>query len=283
MPSFPRSFVALSVLLGAACCGSRASADLVVYGNRTTPDTTTGILAYDLETGTSSTFFDTTGIGLGFVNGLAADNDAGLLYWLDATRIHTINISDRSLLRSVGLTGFDTSITGGLAVDPVSGTLYGSETSDNLYTIDPITGLVTNLGDVTVGGSAAMLGGLDWDEVGGRLLATDDGAADALIEIDLTTLVGSVITPYPTRPGGSTETDVDGLAVGRGVAYLTNDFNGDGIYRYDLATDTFLSGLPTNYAANGITSGGAFIRTVAAVPEPATTGLLGLAGIAGLL
>ena len=151
-----------------------------------------------------------------------------------------------------------------------------SSNGNDLYTLDPTTGVATFLGDVTVNGSSTVtLGGLDFDDMTGQLLATDDGSADALVTIDIATLTGTVLVDYPVNPNGSSDSDIDGLAAGGGVAYLVNDNNNDGIYAYDLMTGLFTY-LPTTFADTGTFSGGAYF----AIPEPASLSLLALGGLA---
>jgi len=94
---------------------------------------------------------------LGNNSGGIAFNAAGLLYftpgWGDVGTLHTLNLTDGSFTSTVNLSqglGFH-----GLAIDPSTGTMYGSlpmssdccsQDNPNIYTINPSDGTLTVLG-----------------------------------------------------------------------------------------------------------------------------------------
>ncbi len=159
----------------------------------------------------------------------------------------------------------------GLAWDPAQGTLYGSRNTstadapEGLYQIDPATGVAS----LVLAVSPALdfdLGGLDYNPDDGYLYAADDasgGAGTGLFRIDLA--AGS-LTRIAAYPAG--ETDIDGLAIGGGRAYLIEDEPGDSIHVYDFGAGAYLADIANPMPSAQTFAGGAFI------PEPATLGLL---------
>lgn len=99
-------------------------------------------------------------------------------------------------------------------------------------------------------------GGLAIDRATGEFYATNDSTR-ALVRIepngDLTT-----IAPYPEG-----QTDIDGLAIGNGRAYLVTDQPGD-IYVYDLAAGEYVDPIPNPWTTAELFSGAAWIE----VPPP---------------
>ena len=80
----------------------------------------------------------------------------------------------------------------GLAVDPVTNTVYGSDVvNDNLVTLDPLTGQASVIGPLGFGD----VQGLAFDPSTGKLYGVDD-ATDNLIQIDTTTGAGTAIGPH---------------------------------------------------------------------------------------
>lgn len=64
----------------------------------------------------------------------------------------------------------------------------------------------------------------------------------------------SLVTSYP-----SGEFDIDGLAIGNGVAYLVQDSSGDTIHPYDLTTNTYLANLQNPMPTSEVFSAAAFV------------------------
>ena len=75
------------------------------------------------------------------------------------------------------------------------------------------------------------------------------------------------MTPYPAG-----RTDIDGLAVGNGVAYLVEDEAGNTIHPYDLNAGAYLPSLLSPMQTSEIFSGAAYV-----IPEPSGLALAGLA------
>jgi hypothetical protein len=126
---------------------------------------------------------------------------------------------------------------------------------EGLYQIDTDTLVATSLAAFT---PEAMfeVGGLDYDGETGKLYATND-LTSGLIEIDASGVI-TVVAPYPEG-----QTDLDGLAVGDGRAYLIPDEPGF-IYVYDFATLTYTTPISNPWTTDEIFSAGAWIEG----PEP---------------
>jgi hypothetical protein len=95
------------------------------------------------------------------------------------------NLSGTPTFTEIGETGLGTLF--GLAIDPVSGVMYGVNGGDDaLYTIDTTTGVPTLVGPV--GQTLGAIGGMDFSADGQTLLLSDAGE---LFRIDKTTGVGT--------------------------------------------------------------------------------------------
>lgn len=145
----------------------------------------------------------------------------------------------------------------GLAIS--GGTLYGSRASgmsDGIYTLTE-TAPGTYTADLVLP-TTDSISGIDADPTSGTIYGVDDTTQN-LVEIDVG---GGTITPVAAYPDAN-ETDLDGLAVGGGRAYLIPDDNTPGlIYVYDLAAGSFSSPLPAPWGATADTfSGGALVVT----------------------
>ena len=154
-----------------------------------------------------------------------------------------------------------------------NGNLYASRniSSEGIYEVDPNTleaSLVLDYDDASFD-----FGGLAYNPLDGLFYGTNDDATplgSGLYSLDI--FGGgaiSLITPYPAG-----ETDIDGLAVGDGVAYLVEDEAGDTIHPFDLASGLYLPDIANPMTSSEIFSGAAW------VPEPASVALLGLGALA---
>jgi hypothetical protein len=131
-----------------------------------------------------------------------------------------------------------------------NGTLVGSRnfSLEGFYSIDITSGVCTLL---WANPSAFDFGGIDFDPQSGLLYATDDatGTANApgLYRISLTPGSATRIASYPDSalfPGSGNGTDVDGLAIGGGKAWLVVDEPGviPGFNLGAAGYDQFLTG-----------------------------------------
>ncbi len=147
----------------------------------------------------------------------------------------------------------------GLAMS--NGTLYGSRAAANLdgiYSIDMGT-LVATL-ELAVTDS---ISGIDAAE-DGTIYGVNDSTGN-LVEIDV---AGASITNVVAYPDAG-ETDLDGLAVGGGKAYMIPDDNAPGlIYVYDFASGTFDTPLTAPWGAAANTFSGGAVSVFVEPPEP---------------
>jgi hypothetical protein len=155
--------------------------------------------------------------------------------------------------------------------------LYATRNIANeaVYAIDPVTGVASVVVDFV--DADYDFGGLSYNPADGLLYATNDDTTpngSGLYSINPVSGVISFVTAYPAG-----ETDIDGAAVGDVVAYFVTDEPGS-IYRYDLATNTFLSPLTNPVPNSEIFSAGAWAPGL--IPEPTSLAILGLGGF-GLL
>jgi len=135
------------------------------------------------------------------------------------------------------------------------GVLYGSRAAgavDGLYEINLAT-----LAATLVFGYTDSISGIDADPETGTIYGVNDSTG-FLVEIDP---IGQTVTPVVAYPDPA-ETDIDGLGVGGGKAFLIPDDNDPGlIYVYDFGAGAYEAPLTAPWIAFSDTfSGGAFIR-----------------------
>jgi hypothetical protein len=157
-------------------------------------------------------------------------------------------------------TGSNTTMEGLAYYD---GTLYASKVSstgegEGIYSVDPVTLQSTRV--ITYGDpTATTISGIDIDAATGLLYGTNDDSdlrGLVLIEFD-----GNVL-PVADYLGG--ETDVDGLAVGGGHAYLITDDQTPPTWDvYDLNVHTYTAVITSPFTTTEIFAGGAWIEPLA--------------------
>lgn len=168
---------------------------------------------------------------------------------------------------SVAITGAKGPITS-IAADPISGKLYGNTTSgfggaDQLYLIDPTTGVVTLLGNIGFGNVYA----LGFTQAGQLTGISDD--TNQLISLSVLSGVGTAIG----ATGDLFQYDVasrpeDGVMFG----LSTRSY---GLNTFDLTTGAATA--VGSYGTRVNLAGLAFLGESTRVPEPATLALVGLA------
>jgi hypothetical protein len=144
-----------------------------------------------------------------------------------------------------------------------NGVLYGIKNIANeaVWTIDTTTLVATVLIDYL--DADFDLGGLAVDPATGDFYATNDDTAphgSGLFRINNDT-TGTLITPYPAG-----ETDIDGLAIGGGFAYLVIDQPGS-IYVWDFAGGAYAPPLTNPWTTSETFSAGAWIESGATEPD----------------
>lgn len=279
-----------AVIAGATACfglTSVASAQLLVGVD----DATVPAFLYDFSGGVSPAVVPTP-ISLGLEHwGLDADDASERLFTQDGTALTTLTYAD---VLDGGTTNGTTVTTnvGGTAISMVgltygNGVLYGVRniggdtglTPEAIYSIDPATG--NSVLAVDYDSTLYDFGGLGF--ANGLIYATNDdhtGTGDTtergLYTIDPTSGTITFVAAYP-----GSETDLDGLAVGGGYAFLVGDGPaGDDIYPFNLSTGQYEATIPSPFAAGEVFSGAAWAPGL--IPEPTTASLLAL-GALGLL
>lgn len=152
-----------------------------------------------------------------------------------------------------------------------NGVLYGTKNIANeaVYTIDINTLVATVFIDYV--DADFDFGGFAADPDTGNLYATNDDTTpngSGLFQINLDGSA-TLIAPYP-----DSQTDIDGLAVGGGRAYLVTDEPGF-IYVYDFAAAAYMTPLNNPWTTSEVFSAGAWIGgAAAAIPALAPPGIL---------
>lgn len=142
------------------------------------------------------------------------------------------------------------------------GVLYGARNIANeaVYTIDT-TSLVATV-HIDYLDADFDLGGLAIDQATGEIYATNDDATpfgSGLYRINLNA-TGTLIAAYPAG-----QTDIDGLAVGGGSAFLVTDEPGD-IFVWSFAGGAYTTPIPNPWTTSEVFASGAWIEPVATMP-----------------
>lgn len=213
--------------------------------------------------------------------GMAADNANSILYWNSGSTLYSASFA--SLLAGTASPASVTMTLGavdinfvGLGFNAATGKLIATRNigSEAVYEIDPLTGVATE----GVGYNVNLdFGGLEFDNATGKLYGTSDSGVRGLHEIN--PVDGSTVfkANYPVN-----ETDIDGLAVHNGVAYLVTDGpNTDqaNFYMFDIASGTEIGTLASPFLRGGTFAAATYAPGL--VPEPGTILALG-AGLAAI-
>ncbi len=203
--------------------------------------------------------------------GMAYDADTKTVYVNSGTTLYggELGLGSPPLLGTVtDVAGANISLVG---LTWANGGLYGTRNvgDEALYAIDLNTFVATVFLDYAE--ADYDFGGLAYNPDDGLFYGTNDDATpngSGLYSIDA--FGGgaiSLVTPYPAG-----RTDIDGLAVGNGVAYLVEDEAGNTIHPYDLNAGAYLPSLLSPMQTSEIFSGAAYV-----IPEPSALALAGLA------
>ncbi len=194
------------------------------------------------------------------IYGVAANNASGTLFWIDNfTRLFRAPQVPTGTVTPEFVTTLGQQFVG-MAFDSAANKLYAYSNvsaTEGIYEIDQVTGAQTL---VLALNSAFDMGGFDYDPTTDAFYGTNDATSAltpgrGLIKFTkpLASAVPTFVAAYP-----GTDTDVDGLACNGGIAYLINDTNTQGIYVYDLTTNSYGTPLATTYGTNATFSGGAW-------------------------
>jgi subtilisin-like proprotein convertase family protein len=189
--------------------------------------------------------------------GAAYDPDTNRVYFNSGTQLWQWPVGGVAALVGTITIGGNNATMVGLAF--YDGTLYGVGNigTENIYAIDTTTAVATEAIIVQTTTAERDFGGLDIDPESGKMYATNDAAAlHGMVEIAPDGTV-TVLAPYPDD-----QTDIDGLAVGGGRAYLVTDEPGN-IYVYDFATESYTTPIPNPWTTAEVFSAGAWIDPAA--------------------
>jgi len=207
--------------------------------------------------GTLTDIGDLTGDGVGRIWGVSLVSSNNLV------RIDPVT---GNAIGTVAITGTRAGQITSLAYDPVTGVLFGNTTpgfgdadGDDLYTIDPVTGMVTFIGPIGFNDVFA----LGFDQAGALFGVAD--STDELIAIDTGTGLGTFVAnmqvsslfDIASRPEDNVMFAIDS---GSGFTYTLDTSDG-------ALTGVGAWVVPTNLVGLAFTT----------VPEPTTLALLGLA------
>jgi hypothetical protein len=250
----PRSPLTLALLsLGAALSFSARDLDAqLVVGN----DQTGVATIYEIHVGTGvATPIYSSSTTDAKPWGMAYDPSSNTLYWNNGGTLYSSPYGPTLTPTSVPLT-YNSGTVNYVALAFRNGKLLGTRNiaTEAVYEIDPATG-VGNL--VYTYPSTLDFGGLEVDDTTGLLYGLSDSGQRGLHRIDVPGQSTSLLFGYP-----GAETDLDGLAVHGGRAYLVSDgpnFTQTSFYVYDVASATQIGTLPSPFTASGTFCAATFI------------------------
>ena len=176
--------------------------------------------------------------GLGLL-AAAAPANAGLLYGVDSVRDTLFSIDTTSFVRTtVGSLGTDVRETG-LAYDPNTDTLFMTNRTSDLYTVDRNTGAASIVGSLGINNAV----GLAFDSLNNVLYGNQLGVFPTLFTLD--TLTGAPTTI------GALANNFGGLAYDSTRDRLLGHHSSSGLYEIDRAT-----GVQTLLVSSRILGGG---------------------------
>ncbi len=286
-------------ILSSFIAAQSASAQLV-FGTTTTTTTNPAAVYLNVTTGQTTTLWNSAANKK--VNGLAADpvgrrlyaNDSARLNFWDYGNLGTVPTFIAGLYRSNGTT---TSATGFSGLAWANGKLYGSTSfasttfTRGIYEIPLVPNasnqlLTTQVWAEPVNSGALQLEGLEFNTIDGLFYAVQDADTTAngvtltrgLYTIDV--FGTGAYTKIANFPGSNTR--IDGLAIGGGKAWLTQQTGASSvveIFPFDLTTQTYGTTISfTLVDGTNRASGAAWAP--GALPEP--TACLSLAALAVL-
>lgn len=185
--------------------------------------------------------------------GAAFDSRYDHVYFNDGATVYRWTVDGPIVLKgNIDYLGSDLSVVG-LALH--DGVLYASRNIANeaIYAIDLDTGFATIAVDYA--DADYDFGGIAIDPRTGDLYGTNDDADPHGVGLYRIGWDGT-ITLVAAYPGG--QTDIDGLAIGRGLAYLVTDEPGS-FYVYDLDAAAWQAPLTSPWLAGNLFAGATYI------------------------
>lgn len=299
-----RSFTSAARLLALACgivgVSKSASAQLV-FGTTTPTAGNPAAIHLDVTTGQTTTLWGPTGNKK--VNGLAADPVGQKLYANDAARLNvwnygSVGTSPTFIAGMYRTNGTTTSATGFSGLAWANGKLYGSTSfassvfTRGIYEIPLVPNgsnqlITTQVWAEPVNSGSLQLEGLEFNAANGLFYGVQ-AAEGTFNGVTLTRGLFTIdvfgtgaMTKIANFPAGQTR--IDGLAIGGGKAWLTQQTGASNIveiFPYDLTTGTY--GTTISFAlTDGTNRATGATWAPGVVPEPVS--MTGLAAVATML
>lgn len=216
--------------------------------------------AYRMEPSSSASLEAFTGVE---VWGAAYDPVGDRVFFSDGTVLWVWPVTGTPTMLGTVTDSLATSVSmEGLAY--YDGTLYASRVAatgegEGIYTVDPDT-LGASRVIAFLNPAQTTISGIDADPDTGQLYGVNDSTAlRGLVKIDPDGTV-TVVTDYAAG-----ETDVDGLAIGGGNAYLITDDANDDWAVYNFAAGTYVGTVTSPYTTTEVFAAGAWIGPTAAI------------------
>lgn len=254
-------------IVSAACLAATAHAQLLVGNDDVTGDVHDNAWNVNVNNGTSSLLWQNFAVwGMAYdgrTNTVFANHDSAL-------GSGPLNSGAPTNLVTVHDDTGDEILMSGLAF--ARGQLFGvtNVLDEAFYSIDPQTGLaemVLNYFDFDFD-----FGGFAYNPQDGLFYVTDDDSTPELGLRSVDLFGDGTIAFVADYPEG--ELDIDGLAIGNGVAYLVEDEPGPSIHPFDLATGEYLDPIESPMHTTEVLAGAAW------VPAPGALAVLALGGVA---
>lgn len=201
--------------------------------------------------------------------GMAYDGASNTIFANDGSTLYYGPLGSGAPSNTVSITD-----PAGAALSMVSlawgnGHLYGTRNvgTEAIYEIDTATGVATVMFDYD--NASYDFGGLEYNADDGFFYGTNDDSTPfprGLYKMDA--FGSGAIALVAEYPAG--ETDIDGLAIGNGIAFLVEDEAGDTIHPFDINGGFYLADITSPMQTSEVFSGAAW------VPEPSSLLLLGL-------
>lgn len=247
-----RSPLLLAACGAALCAGARELSAQLIVGNDQSGTAT--IYEVNVSSGVATPLYSSANTDAK-PWGMAYDPQGNTLYWNNGSTLFSSPYGPTLTPTSVPLT-YNSATVNFVALAFRNGKLLGTRNiaTEAVYEVDPATGVSTLLYTYP---STLDFGGLDVDYASGVLYGLSDTGQQGLHRIDVPGQSTTLLFPYPAG-----ETDIDGLAVHGGRAYLVTDGPNTtqaSFYVYDIASGQQIATLPSPFTGSGTFAAAAFI------------------------
>lgn len=240
------SATALAAIVGSAPAG-------LVVGNDQAGTAT--IYDIDVTTGVATPIFSGTGNNAK-PWGMAYDPASNQLYWNNGGNLFSSAYGGLLTPSAPLAMTFNSATVNFVSLAWKDGKLLGTRNiaTEAVYEINITTGVCTQL---YVYPSVFDFGGMDTDQTTNTLYALSDSGGAGLYRIDLSVPTQEFLFGYPAG-----ETDIDGLAVHAGRAYMVTDGPNtvqQNFYVYDIGSSSLIGTIPSPFTGSGTFSAATFV------------------------